>query len=91
MISVDDATFEEIEGFRFENRFPTRSEATSRLIRLGLNTLKKSEEDKKESPILSEQEEMLVSVYRQLRKENQEEVINFLNFKISQNKNAPSV
>jgi hypothetical protein len=41
MISVDDDMFNEIEDFRFEKRFPTRSEATTELIRLGLEQLKK--------------------------------------------------
>ena len=41
MISVDDEMFKEIEDFRFEKRFQTRSEATTELIRLGLETVKK--------------------------------------------------
>lgn len=41
MISVDDAMFKEIEDFRFEKRFSTRSEATAELIRLGLEAIKK--------------------------------------------------
>jgi metal-responsive CopG/Arc/MetJ family transcriptional regulator len=41
MISVDDDMFNAIEDFRFERRFQTRSEATSELIRLGLEALKK--------------------------------------------------
>lgn len=40
MISVDDALFEEIENFRFERRFQTRSEATAELIRLGVESLR---------------------------------------------------
>lgn len=40
MISVDDAMFLEIEDFRYEKRYPTRSEATSELIRLGLEVIK---------------------------------------------------
>ena len=44
MISVDDKMFNEIEDFRFENRFPTRSEATAELIRLGLDALKREKE-----------------------------------------------
>ncbi len=43
MISVDDKMFEEIEDFRFKNRFQTRSEATAELIRIGLKELKKQQ------------------------------------------------
>ena len=39
MISVDDGMFEAIEDFRFSRRYPTRSEATTELIRLGLMQL----------------------------------------------------
>ena len=44
MISVTDEMFEAIEDFRFENRFPTRSEATAELIRLGLEALSQQKE-----------------------------------------------
>ena len=40
MISVDDEMFNAIEDFHFEQRFSTRSEATTELIRLGLEKLK---------------------------------------------------
>ena len=43
-VSVDDEMFKEIENFRFERRFNTRSEATVELIRLGLEAIKKEEE-----------------------------------------------
>jgi metal-responsive CopG/Arc/MetJ family transcriptional regulator len=43
MISVDTEMFNAIEDFRFEHRFQTRSEATTELIRLGLEELKKRE------------------------------------------------
>ena len=49
MISVDDEMFNAIEDFRFEHRFQTRSEATTALIRLGLEQLKKEEAEKKAS------------------------------------------
>ena len=39
MISVDEDMYHEIEDFRYENRFPTRSEATAELIRLGLEAV----------------------------------------------------
>lgn len=38
-VSVDDKMFQQIEDFRFERRFQTRSEATVELIRLGLAAL----------------------------------------------------
>lgn len=43
-VSVDNDLFQQIEDFRFENRYQTRSEATVELIRLGLETLKKEQE-----------------------------------------------
>lgn len=46
-VSVDDEMFKAIENFRFENRFQTRSEATVELIRLGLEQLKKEQEEQK--------------------------------------------
>lgn len=39
-VSVDKELFQQIEDFRFERRFQTRSEATVELIRLGLKALK---------------------------------------------------
>lgn len=52
-VSVDDEMFKQIEDFRFEHRFQTRSEATVELIRLGLEAInnegsgqKKKDEDK---------------------------------------------
>lgn len=45
MISVDDDMFSAIEDFRFEKRFQTRSEATAELIRLGLEALKKEQQE----------------------------------------------
>lgn len=43
-VSVDNEMFNAIENFRFENRFQTRSEATVELIRLGLEQLKREQE-----------------------------------------------
>lgn len=48
-VSVDDEMFKAIENFRFENRFQTRSEATVELIRLGLEQLKKEQEEAKKA------------------------------------------
>lgn len=38
-ITVDDDLFQQIEEFRFTNRFQTRNQATLELIRLGLEAL----------------------------------------------------
>ncbi len=46
-VSVTTEMFEEIENFRFMNRYQTRSEATAELIRLGLEQLKKEQEEEK--------------------------------------------
>lgn len=46
-VSVTNEMFEEIENFRFKNRFQTRSDATTELIRLGLEALKEQEKNKK--------------------------------------------
>ena len=40
-VSVDKEMFQQIEDFRFEHRYQTRSEATMELIRLGLEALQK--------------------------------------------------
>jgi metal-responsive CopG/Arc/MetJ family transcriptional regulator len=39
-ITVDEEMMKEIDDFRFENRYNSRSKATLELIRLGLQTLK---------------------------------------------------
>ena len=44
-VSVDNDLFQRIEDFRFEHRLQTRSEATVELIRLGLEALKKEQEE----------------------------------------------
>ena len=44
-ITVDDELFQQIEDFRFNNRFQTRNQATLELIRLGLESLKNEKED----------------------------------------------
>lgn len=46
-ITVDDELFQQIEDFRFNNRFQTRNQATLELIRLGLESLKNEKEDSK--------------------------------------------
>ena len=49
MISVNDEMFNAIEDFHFERRFSTRSEATTELIRLGLERLR-DEQNAQEKP-----------------------------------------
>ena len=51
MISVDAKMFSEIEDFRFRNRFPTRSEATTELIRMGLEVVQKQLQKEKTEKI----------------------------------------
>ena len=50
-VSVDNDLFRQIEDFRFEHRYQTRSEATVELIRLGLETLKKDQETRQKHNI----------------------------------------
>lgn len=47
-VSVDNELFQQIEDFRFENRYQTRSEATVELIRLGLKSLIKEQAEAKD-------------------------------------------
>lgn len=44
-ITVDDETLKEIDDFRFENRYNSRSKATLELIRMELESLKTNEKD----------------------------------------------
>lgn len=48
-ITLDDEMFKEIEDFRFEQRYPNRNQATIELIRLGLEAMKKQQEDQKKA------------------------------------------
>lgn len=57
MISVDDDMFNEIEDFRFKNRYQTRSEATAELIRLGLEELKKQQKKPQKNKPSADSEE----------------------------------
>lgn len=47
-VIVDDELLRKIDDFRFENRYPSRSSATIELIRLGIESIKKSQEDQTE-------------------------------------------
>ena len=42
-VIVDEQTLKEIDDFRFENRYPSRSAATLELIRLGMKALKEQQ------------------------------------------------
>lgn len=44
-IIVDEELLKKIDDFRFENRYPSRSAATLDLIRLGMEALKKEQQD----------------------------------------------
>ena len=54
-VSVDNELFQEIENFRFERRFQTRSEATVELIRLGLEQIKKVREEAQKAQAVEEE------------------------------------
>jgi len=47
-ITVDDDLLRQIDDYRFENRYNSRSAATVELIRLGLEYLKERDADEKE-------------------------------------------
>ena len=47
-VSVDSEMFQEIENFRFENRYQTLSEATVELIRRGLESIKREKQQSQE-------------------------------------------
>lgn len=47
-ITLDPEMLQKIEDFRFENRFPNRTQATLELIRIGIETLEKNQQEKKE-------------------------------------------
>lgn len=41
LLTLDDELLERIEDYRYENRIPARSEAIRKLIRRGLDSIKK--------------------------------------------------
>ena len=47
-VIVNPETLKQIDDYRFENRFPSRSSATVELIRIGIKTL--AEQDKLKPP-----------------------------------------
>ena len=46
MVVVDEELLRQIDDFRFENRFPSRSAATLELIRLGIQQLEREKQEK---------------------------------------------
>lgn len=44
-VIVDEEMLKAIDDFRFENRYPSRSAATLELIRLGMEQLKKEQQE----------------------------------------------
>lgn len=44
-VIVDEELLKKIDDFRFENRYPSRSAATSELIRTGIETLEKEQRE----------------------------------------------
>jgi hypothetical protein len=47
-VTVDNELFEEIEKFRYENRFQARSEATIELIKKGIEVIKNNNADRED-------------------------------------------
>lgn len=45
-ITLDSELLQKIDDFRFENRFPNRTQATLELIRIGIATLEKEQDDR---------------------------------------------
>lgn len=48
-VIVDDELLKKIDDFRFENRYPSRSSATIELIRLGIESIKNSQNSRSAS------------------------------------------
>ena len=90
-IILDDELLKKDDDFQFNNRYRSRSSATVELIKIAMQTLegKEPEEPQKNKPALSEQEENLLALYRQLDEKRQEEVMEFADFKRAKNKNTP--
>lgn len=91
-IVVDEELLKKIDDYQFGNRFRSRSSATVELIKIAMQTLEGKDLNattQKNKPMLSEQEEALLFLYRQLDQRRQEEVMDFTNYKIAQTKNTP--
>ncbi|MCL1809826.1 MAG: ribbon-helix-helix domain-containing protein [Clostridiales bacterium] len=48
-ITVSEKMLTEIDDFRYENRYPTRTQAVNELFRVGLNAIRKQIEEKTEN------------------------------------------
>lgn len=46
-ITLDEEMLKKIDDFRFENRFPNRTQATLELIRIGMEALEKQQKEQK--------------------------------------------
>ena len=46
-ITLDEEMLKKIDDFRFENRFPNRTQATLELIRIGMEALEKQQDEQK--------------------------------------------
>ena len=55
-ITLDEEMLKKIDDFRFENRFPNRTQATLELIRIGMEALEKQQEEQKSKPSSEETE-----------------------------------
>ena len=44
-ITLDEEMLKKIDDFRFENRFPNRTQATLELIRIGLEAIEKQHDE----------------------------------------------
>ena len=47
-ITVSEEMLKDIDDFRFESRYPTRTQAVNELFRLGLNELKRQQSESEE-------------------------------------------
>lgn len=52
-ITLDEEMLKKIDDFRFENRFPNRTQATLELIRIGMEVLEKQQEEQKKAQKIS--------------------------------------
>ena len=55
-ITHEEEMHKKIDDFRFENRFPNRTQATLELIRIGMEALEKQQEEQKNKPSSEETE-----------------------------------
>lgn len=56
-ITLDEEMLKKIDDFRFENRFPNRTQATLELIRMGMDALEKQQVEKRSQKDTSAAEE----------------------------------